>query len=496
MKPLYTALFTMGLMVSTSPVMAQDKTAPITADTLLSAEQIQRDINLAEEAFTRVHPGYDRFIDKRELDAAWEAIRQRGDEGLTLGQLYLDVSETLAKIRCDHTKAELPKALQTARKTQAVYLPFAWDMVGERAIVTAAGSADNIMDGDEVLSIDGRDIKTLQAALHKYIPVDGFNDHTKNTVMTDSLEHMGGAVDHFGAFIFTPPATAKVKIKKLNGEVQTVSVNRVGHTARRKSLPNTSARNFSNAVTFKTLGTQAGYLKIDTFVNYRNPIDPAEKLDPIFKQLKEEGRDTLILDLRQNGGGSTDVSLQLFSYFTPEKRSIRKAAVMKTRNHKGLEPYINTWEKRVINPSRFGFKATEYGQYSVRPMFMDDLKKTKPSKYKFDGELIILTSRNNSSGSTNFMTNVKAARPVTLVGEKTGGNPEGPTAGTLFFFKLPESGITLRLPIIRFYNNTDDIKVGHGLTPDISAVTTIEDIQAGRDVAYEKAISLIQTKME
>jgi C-terminal processing protease CtpA/Prc len=491
MKLFSTTLLASTLMMVTTPLQAQDKSDPKTAETRLSAGQIERDINLAEDAFSRVHPGYDRFIAKSELDAAWEAIRQKGAAGLSLGELYLDVSETLAKIRCDHTKAELPRDLKKSRKIASLYLPFEWTMIGDRAVVTKSGTAETVSAGDEILSIDGRSIKELQSMLHKYIPVDGFNDHTKNVMMTESFEHMGGAVDHFGGLLFNPDATAKLLIKTQQGDTKTVSVQRVGHMARRQSLPSSSARDFADAITFKTLENNAAYLKIDTFVNYRNPVDPAEKLDPIFKQLKKEGQTSLILDLRKNGGGSTDVTLQFFSYFTPEKRAIRKAAVMKTRDHTGLEPYINTWEKRAVNPPRFGFKKTEFGQYSLRAMFSDDLKKVKPSPYRFEGDLIILTSRGNSSGSTNFMANVKAARTVTLVGEKTGGNPEGPTAGTLFFLTLPESGITMRLPVIRFHNNVDDVKIGHGLSPDIPAPTEIEDVQSGRDVAYDAALKLI-----
>ena len=80
-------------------------------------------------------------------------------------------------------------------------------------------------------------------------------------------------------------------------------------------------------------------------------------------------------------------------------------------------------------------------------MFADRLKPVKPAKYGFDGELVILTSRNNSSGSTSFAVTVRAARPVTFIGERAGGNPMGPTAGTLFTLNLPESDIMQRLPI-------------------------------------------------
>lgn len=457
----------------------------------LSAAQIERDVNLAKEAFTRIHPGYDRFTEQATLTAAWDDIIARSKSGMTMGEFYLDMSETLAKIRCDHTKAELPSPLKTERKTAPVYLPFAWTIIGDRAIVTNAGTASNLQKGDEILTIDGRTIVELQTALHKYIPVDGYNDHIKNTAMTDGSEHMGGAVDHFGAFLFDPQETALINVKSAEGEAKQITVNRVGYDVRRKALVIDKNTDFPNSVTYQSWGDKAAYLRIDSFVNYRDPVKPGKILDPIFEQLEAEGRDKLVLDLRENGGGSTDVSQKLFSYFIDTPTQMKKAAIVKTLNMDGIRDYLWTWDKKALNPSKIAFTKTETGEYALRPFFYDDVKKVKPSKHGFDGELIILTSRTNSSGSTNFTSVIQAQRDVTLIGEKTGGNPAGPTAGTIFFMTLPESKMRLRLPAIRYENNVETFVKGQGLVPDISVPTTIEDIRNGNDPALEIAKRIV-----
>lgn len=485
MSNLFNSLVLSTTLLSMSAVSAEAQT--------LTPAQVKKDIALAQSAFQDIHPGYDRFTPATEIDAAWQSMIDRAVEtgSVDVSDLYLDISETLAKVRCDHTKAELPASLKSLRKTDPLYLPLRWDIVEGRAIVLDAPDGSGLSRGDEILSIDGRVISEWQELLHKYIPVDGFNDHTKDAVMTASLEHMGGAVDHFGAMLFETPAIAKLKIENASGQQLDVELHRVNFEDWKSIAIKYGARNLKDAVTFNRIGDEAAYLSISTFVNYREPVDAEKLYAPVFEAMANEGRNKLILDLRENGGGSSDASQALFARFIFEKRMMKRAAIFKTLDHNAYTDYISTWDKRAINPNKLGFKKTDTGEYALRSMFSEDIKPIKPAKVTFDGELIILSSRSNSSGSTNFMSAIQAARPVTLVGEKTGGNPLGPTAGSIFFLKLPESGIRLRLPVIRYENNVGDLPKGQGLTPDILAPTTFASMRAGTDPALQAALELI-----
>ena len=150
-----------------------------------------------------------------------------------------------------------------------------------------------------------------------------------------------------------------------------------------------------------------------------------------------EGRDRLILDLRQNGGGSTDANQDLFSYLINKPRCMKLRETFKTLNHDAYTDYISTWETRVINPPRIAFKEIGIGEFELRHILSDATDKINPAKVRFEGDLIVLTSRDNSSGSTNLISALRAARDVKLIGEKTGGNPADPTVGTLLFLTLP-----------------------------------------------------------
>lgn len=459
----------------------------IAKNEILSSTQIKRDISLARGALSHIHPGYERYASAEVLSKAWDDLEARADRGLTSGAFYLEISRILTLIRCDHTKAELPKTMSDARKTSPSYLPLEWVIVEGRAIVTAATEDGKIKAGDEIISIDGRSIQDLRTALAPFIPVDGYNDFTKDTMMTASLEHKGGAVDHFGDFLFNPFAVALLEVVSPTGEKRQVSLERVNFDTWKSIAIKGGQSSFKSSINYEVWSNNTAYLRIDSFVNYRDPVNPIEVLDPIFKDLREGGYETLVLDLRQNGGGSSDVSHALFSYFIPTPRRMKTRAVIKSKDLGDYAEHIWTWDKRAMKPNPLALKKTQDGRYALRPLFYEDVQKVKPSKYGFSGKIIVLTSRSNSSGSTNFTSAVQAARPIVLIGENTGGSVEGPTAGIIFFMTLPESKIRIRIPGIQQYNNVNTFTEGRGLTPDLKVSVSFEDIKAGQDVILNRA---------
>lgn len=483
---------TAGLLMSfAAPVMASDI---LPQNQRLSADKVEADIALAKDAYRRVHAGYTRYADENTLDAAWTAIADKAiaQNGMTLGQFYLEVQNVLTLIRCDHTKAELPKALREDRNNRPVYMPLRWIWLEGRGFVTRANPETGLMEKDEILSIDGRPLAELVAEVRTLIPVDGYTEWAQESGISESSEFAGGAVDHFGALLWDIKENVTLTVKAATGEDRTVTLPRVTYDDWRALGDTSTPRNFKDAVSFEPLGETSGYLRIDTFVNYRDPVDPATLYDPIFERLKTEGRDSLILDLRKNGGGSDDASGTLLRNLITARYRPAKAACASTIDHSGLEEHLSTWDSRAINPSSLAFKKTPHGKYCLRGFFEDAVKKATPTKNAFTGKLIILTSRSNSSGSANIAARLQSQRDVVLVGEKTGGSAEGPTAGVIFFLTLPNSGVRTRIPFLRYYNNVDSFENGMGLTPDIFAPLTVEAFKADQDPALEAALALIK----
>jgi len=459
----------------------------------LTPAQIKADIALAEEAYTRIHPGYTRYAGEDEMAAAWDDLEARAAAagGLSVGEFYLGVQAVLTQIRCDHTKAELPKALVTARKQNPAYLPFRWNVIEGRGLVRIAPEETGLAYGDEILAIDGRPLSDMMAEVAPYIPIDGYTEWSRIGGISESLEFRGGAVDHFGALLWETGPKAVLSVQNAAGETREVTVERITHKAWLKlGEADGVQRNFKDAIRFKRLGETSAYLAVDTFVNYRDYADPDKLYDPVFDALKKEGRDTLILDLRNNGGGSSDAQAGLLNRIMLEKKEFSRDVRVKTLNVDGLREHLWTWEKKAMNPNKLAFKKNEDGTYSFRK-FAGQHGKIKPEKNAFRGKLIVLTSHANSSASATILAHLKDSDRAILIGEKAGGSAEGPTGGIQYTLTLPESGIKTRLPVIRYYTNIKAFEPGLSTAPDIEAPMTVEDFRKRRDPALEAAKSLL-----
>lgn len=456
----------------------------------LPAEDALADIAIAREAITRIHPGYDRYTPRADLEAAWSALEREAADGMGRDQLYLDLSLLLADIRCDHTKAELPADLAEARSETPVYLPFRFRTFDGRMYVDRPGQT-GLRRGDEILTLDGVSAAQRMAAVLPYLPVDGFTDEVRWLELRASSEFMGSGFDHFDPLL--NPVSDRLRLTVRRG-ARTFSrtVDRLTFEAFQALTGAPRYRNFSDPgnVRVESVGQGVAVLRQGTFVNYRTPVDPMTVYGPIFEDLDARGVDTLILDMRANGGGSVDAQNALLAHLLSAPyvpvREVRTA----TTTFAGLEPYIDTWNRAALNPNPAWFTpAADGGGFILSDALSDAGTRVHPAANAFTGDLIILTGPANSSGATQIIGALRDQRGALLVGEATGGSQDGPTAGLLFFVALPHSGIRVRVPVQRAYQNIADPAFGQGYAPDIPAPDTLQSWLAGRDPALEAAIA-------
>ncbi len=479
------------LLASLTLIAAAATSAADPGQRRLTADQVVRDVALAREAFERVHPGYDRYTDGETLGAAWERLASPGRGGMTVGEFYLGLQGVLALVRCDHTKAELPEDMRAARRDARVYLPARWQIVEGRGIVLDAAEDSDLAVGDEILAVDGTPLAALIDRYAPLVPVDGFTDHVRETQLAYSAEFMGGAIEHFTAVAGDLSATARLRIRRAE-RILEVGVERLDFDAWRELLARTVRfrRDFADSVRYEPIGDDIAWLSVETFVNYRNPVDPDEVYGPIFERLRKEGRGTLILDLRRNGGGSNDAMRRLFAHLIDEKTRLQRPSRVRTLNLDGLREHLGTWDQRALKPRRWQFRRNDDGTFSPRWFLSDEARAVRPARNAFDGRLIVLAGPANSSGSTNLIARLQDLGRATVVGAPTGGSAEGPTAGVLFFLTLPESRVVARLPAMRGFNAVERFEPGLGVVPDVKVATGADDLLAGRDPVRAAALEL------
>jgi hypothetical protein len=463
--------------------------------TTLTPAAARADVALMRRALEAIHPGLYRYRSKAEIDAAFARLEAVADSGPDSLALHRAVALMVAEIRCDHSKPEAGAAMDAWRRDNASHLPLRFTLLDGRMIVVSNdGQPGSPPRGAEILSINGRPVPVLLEALARTVAYDGDTvDAVAEKLASDS--DLGG--DDFNEYypaFFGFPARWEIDWKRPgDAGVTRSALDPIPFRAWTK-LPADTARQraeFHNSIDWR-LGGKVAVLRIDTFVNYRNPVDATAFLGGFFKTLKARGTPHLILDLRNNGGGSEDVSVALGRFLFDKPFLWGLPSRLKAVRYGDLPQHIESWGDRdaLFNPPLGEFTRTADGWWDRTPTASDEASVTQdvlPEAERFTGKLTILTGAANGSGATRTIAQFKEKRGATLVGEDSSGSAEGPTAGQIFLLTLPNSGLKVRIPNVWNRTNIDRFVPGKGVAADIVVRPTLADFEAGRDRTLEVA---------
>jgi C-terminal processing protease CtpA/Prc len=210
------------------------------------------------------------------------------------------------------------------------------------------------------------------------------------------------------------------------------------------------------------LDSETGYLRIESFIGYTDSgkfsDDLAElntALNTIFSQ--PEQPESLVIDLRGNGGGSDDLGIEIASRLTDE-------------------PYL-AYTTIARNDPNDSLQFTNPQPVVVTP-------NDKPG---FDGDVAVLTSRYTTSAAELFTEALMGRKEeVVRVGENTQGVFSGVLERTL------PNGWKFGLGNQFSLNESGENFETEGIPADVEVpVFTDEDLANGRDSAIEKAEELL-----
>lgn len=205
-----------------------------------------------------------------------------------------------------------------------------------------------------------------------------------------------------------------------------------------------------------------------------------------FAKMKLNKTKTLIIDLRNNPGGSIKDIENLYSYLSdstfvftdPFQVASKTTLIEKT-------PYIKSplLAKIFITPfyapyTFFNIHKKEDGNYYTSNSAS---KPRSVNKNAFKGKIYVMINGGTFSASSIISSNLKGSKRATFVGEETGGAYNGTVAGIMPTIKLPNSKIkiTIGLMVIAPFHKTPI--EGRGILPDIEITRSISDYIDGKD---------------
>ncbi|MGV3638569.1 MAG: S41 family peptidase [Flavobacteriales bacterium] len=203
-------------------------------------------------------------------------------------------------------------------------------------------------------------------------------------------------------------------------------------------------------VTLKAMDGATAYMDVKSFGG------SAQEMDSICTVLLNGGFQTLIVDLRENGGGGLDSAL-------PFGESIATDTV-------DAGYFVtNSWASKVTKPIGPGsFSGLPIAQERTTEAFIEALKTSEgehlelyPRPDAFQGKLYILTSNRTASTCEPIVDALKRSGRATIVGENTAG---AMLSATLFHVS---GKYHLFLPIADYYNAEFERLDQVGVAPDI-----------------------------
>ncbi|MDT0596146.1 S41 family peptidase [Glaciecola petra] len=466
----------------------------VVSSQVIASENYTNDVTLLKNALETAHPGYNRYISNSELASRWTELEQVVADKPSELEFYTAVSKLLVSLRCEHTKAEFSPKLEKQKRQS--FMPFRFRIFDNRMFVEYADSETDLKKGDEIIAINGYPIQRIISQLSPYVERDGYTDHTTVSLLEQNFDLLGSSFEQFFSSAVLQQDTFanefNILVKKLGADQTTnTSMAAISFDDWIKLSKQPYRLNFKDAVNVEINDTTA-VLKVDTFVNYRQPIDAFELFEKVFAEFDNKGITELVVDLRSNGGGSDDAQMALLRHLYQVPFTLVNGAWLSSKPLGPLAEKLSSWDRTAVDIDKTKLPLIDYGRAIPLQALGINAQQQQPAKYAFKGEVVLLTSKKNASASAALLSHIQQQTNVTLVGDATGGNQGGTTATVIAFLTLPESQIVVRVPLIRNRYTIENALDGLGAYPDIYASEQLNDFLSGRDVAMETALSLFE----
>lgn len=233
---------------------------------------------------------------------------------------------------------------------------------------------------------------------------------------------------------------------------------------------------------------------------YFDPERPIfhEYINKMIEESNTKDISKLVIDLRNNNGGSEMICLQLVYHLT-ENENLKDFSVYIQNSdfykHYFKEDYtekVNLYRKENgTEPKKdslffAGFSNSDKSLFDkiTDPKSPYYIPKNRPV---FKGKIVIIADHSTHSAGALFTALLQDNDIGSVIGTEVSNNPTGPTTWTPF--KLPNSKI--KASISTQYLVRPDPRKAEKFTPDIQLEKSLEDLFKGKDPLFEKAIELL-----
>ena len=436
--------------------------APAHGSTAMTPEQVGEDFELAVEVVEAGLPDVAWFQSAR----AWRRAKQDARQALAGAKdaegLFRLLRPLLSRIGEGHLILRRSPAMKRMDLQAQGLLPLDihWTEAGAW-VVNGWGDAASISAGTRLLAIDGEAPDSLVRELMSALGHDG-------QIPTGAMREAEGA--GYAKVRYWMRGGARHYRLLLQDAAGATTELVVGGIAASALPARPAPEEFPPQARLEWLDDQTARMVVPTFSNrrYREAgSDYRTVVREIFETLHVRGARTLILDLRENGGGSEGNENYLFSFLVREP--LRKYASVEARgaalsviDPKGRRHSVEVFDGQELMEQ----ERLPNGHLSRRNEPPEGLMSHwQHSSPVFDGRLVVLAGGTTFSGAAELSSMLYHVRRALFVGEEVAGAHAGNTSGYTWEVTLPNSGMQLHVPLLRFRFAWDELPHGRGVSP-------------------------------
>lgn len=446
---------------------------------------LKQDAMIVKDAILKMHPVIGIYQPKKYYEKLFDDLISGIKDSLTEKQFRIRLKLVIDELHCGHTEVMYSRAFTKAIKPMKLnFLPYYVVAMDNKLLTVMPVNRKKdslIRQGSEILKINGICSDSILNYSRRMISADGYVASSKNLAMRTYVNYVYPS-------LFGRPDTFMLETKK--GD--TIKKHCVT-ACNLKDLPYLpiGTREDTLLRRHKRANISEGYtdsakkifvLKIKSFksTHYKRVYRR------VFRKLRQNKTENLVIDLRNNGGGNLENCYRLMKYLEEREQTIT------------LRSHVRNFPDRKYTGGNLGFKITKFvlktfGTKKVNGDTVWFTEKIRPYKKQgYNGKVFVLINGGTFSASCIVAAYLKESKRAVLIGSETGGTNEGCNAGIMPNYVLPNTKLKVRIPAFRIIHDINPSLTGRGVLPHHEINYTFEDILKRRDLEMNYVKGLIK----
>ena len=416
-----------------SPVMR--KIAP---SGLLSREQAEFDIRALVYGLSEIHPDIYSVCEQAVFHRAVNDAVKGLPDSISIPELYLVAAPLVAMIGDGHTNLGFP--FNDVFTPELPRRPYHIEILGDRSMRCVASLDDRIPAGSEIVAVNGRSRDEILDSMLPYVA--GEREHFR-------LARLDGVYSGLDYLLY-PADSYTVEFRRPGAKkTEVVTCPAITNDELLKRCPDPRKnRKRKPDYTYRIDGKEG--VAVMDFRSFRDQERMGQFADSMFRELREKNIRDLVIDIRENGGGNSNVGDSLLRYISPI-------------------PYIQ-FDKSLVRVTPLSARMMRHdatpGLYFFEADSAEYVMPRTPAEGHYDGRVWLLTSNYTFSSAADFSWAFKETGCGTVIGEETGGM--NVCYGDILSYRMPVSRLRASVSYKRFWQFRADENDIHGTLPDVA----------------------------